>query len=175
MEATVRVTTDADRVATILFDVPGKSVNTLAKQVWADLNRAIEQVESEKPRAVILASGKPKSFIAGADLKVLSSLQGEDLRDLIELGQATFQKLAGLPYVTIAAIHGACVGGGYELALACDWRVASDSSATKIGLPETNLGILPAGGGTTRLPRLIGLPAAWPLILGVNVRSAGAA
>jgi 3-hydroxyacyl-CoA dehydrogenase/enoyl-CoA hydratase/3-hydroxybutyryl-CoA epimerase len=160
----------------LTFDREGSSANLFDRPALVELNDKLDALSAHPElNGLIIRSAKPAIFIAGADLNVLSSLQGDDLRDLIELGQATFQKLARLPYVTIAAIHGACVGGGYELALACDWRVASDSPATKIGLPETNLGILPAWGGTTRLPRLIGLPAALPIILGGKVLSAGAA
>jgi 3-hydroxyacyl-CoA dehydrogenase/enoyl-CoA hydratase/3-hydroxybutyryl-CoA epimerase len=160
----------------LTFDREGSSANLFDRPALVELCDKLDGLFAHPElKGLILRSAKPAIFIAGADLKILSSAQGDDLRDLIELGQAAFQKLARLPYVTVAAIHGACVGGGYELALACDWRVASDSSVTKIGLPETSLGILPAWGGTTRLPRLIGLPAALPLILGGKILSAGAA
>ena len=160
----------------LTFDREGSSANIFDRPALVELNEKLDALTAHPElTGLIIRSAKPSIFIAGADLKVLSSLQGDDLRDLIELGQSTFEKLARLPYVTVAAIHGACVGGGCELALACDWRVASDASVTKIGLPETNLGILPAWGGTTRLPRLIGLPAALPIILGGKVLAAGAA
>ncbi|MEK7950127.1 3-hydroxyacyl-CoA dehydrogenase NAD-binding domain-containing protein [Luteolibacter soli] len=160
----------------LTFDREGSSANIFDRPALVELNEKLDALSAHPElTGLIIRSAKPSIFIAGADLKVLSSLQGDDLRDLIELGQATFEKLARLPYVTVAAIHGACVGGGCELALACDWRVASDASVTKIGLPETNLGILPAWGGTTRLPRLIGLPKALPIILGGKVMAAGAA
>jgi 3-hydroxyacyl-CoA dehydrogenase/enoyl-CoA hydratase/3-hydroxybutyryl-CoA epimerase len=113
-----------------------------------------------------MASAKKSIFIAGADLHSLSQgVDAEGLRSLINLGQGVFNRLAALRIPTVAAIHGACVGGGYELCLACDYRVASQDRATKIGLPETQLGILPGWGGTTRLPRLIGLPKALDIIL----------
>ena len=160
----------------LTFDREGSSANIFDRPALVELNEKLDALSAHPELSgLIIRSAKPSIFIAGADLKVLSSLQGDDLRDLIELGQSTFQKLARLPYVTVAAIHGACVGGGCELALACDWRVASDASSTKIGLPETNLGILPAWGGTTRLPRLIGLTNALPIILGGKVLAAGAA
>src|SRR5207253_1650074 len=91
---------------------------------------------------------------------------------LIELGQSVFGRIAALPVPSVAAIHGACVGGGYEICLACDYRVASSDRATKIGLPETQLGLLPAWGGSTRLPRLIGLPRALDVILGAKTPAA---
>lgn len=160
----------------LTFDREGSSANLFDRPALVELSEKLDALSAHPElEGLLIRSTKPAIFIAGADLKILSSAQGAELRDLIELGQATFEKLAALPYPTVAAIHGACVGGGYELALACDWRVASDASATKIGLPETNLGILPAWGGTTRLPRLIGLPAALPLILAGKILPAKAA
>src|SRR6185503_14498900 len=105
-------------------------------------------------------------FIAGADLKSMSQAASPDaVRELVELGQTVMNRLAALTIPTAAAIHGAAAGGGYEVCLACDYRVASTDRATKIGLPETQLGLLPAWGGATRLPRLIGLPKALGVIL----------
>src|SRR5207247_469918 len=99
----------------------------------------------------------------------------EELKEMIELGQRVFNRLAAMSIPTVAAIHGACVGGGYEVCLACDYRLASPDKATKIGLPETQLGILPAWGGATRLPRLLGLPKALDLILHGKIVAAKAA
>ncbi len=162
--------------ATLTFDREGSTANLFDRATLIELSEMLDSVAANSEiTGLLIRSAKPAIFIAGADLKVLSSAQGGELRDLIELGQSTFGKLARLRCTTVATIHGACVGGGYELALACDWRVASDASVTKIGLPETNLGILPAWGGTTRLTRLIGLPAALPLILGGKILTAGAA
>src|SRR5205814_3949154 len=104
--------------------------------------------------------------VAGADLHALGRASGPEREGLIELGQTVFNRLESLNIPTVAAIHGACVGGGYEVCLACDARLASTDRATRIGLPETQLGILPAWGGSTRLPRLIGLPRALDVILG---------
>src|SRR5205823_8491135 len=113
---------------------------------------------------------------AGADLHALSQGVGaEGLRALVEAGQSTFDRIAALRIPTVAAIHGACVGGGYEICLACNYRIASPDRATRIGLPETQLGILPAWGGATRLPRLIGLPKALDVILNGKVVPAKAA
>ena len=160
----------------LTFDREGSSANIFDRAAMVELSEKLDALASHTElEGLLIRSAKPTIFIAGADLNALSSAQGDDLRDLIELGQATFQKLAKLRYPTVAAIHGACVGGGLELALACDWRVASDASSTKIGLPETNLGILPAWGGSTRLPRLIGLTKALPLILAGKVMPAKAA
>lgn len=118
-------------------------------------------------KGLVITSSKRSIFIAGADLTQLAKARTPgELRDLIELGQTVFNHLTQLPVPVVAAIHGACLGGGYELCLACDYRIASPDKTTKIGLPETQLGILPAWGGSTRLPRLIGLPKALDVILG---------
>src|SRR5205823_14362390 len=104
-------------------------------------------------KGLIINSAKRAIFIAGADLKMLGEdASTDEVRQLIELGQSVMNRLAALPFPTVAAIHGAAVGGGYELCLACDYRVASTDRATKIGLPETQLGLVPAWGGSTRLP-----------------------
>src|SRR5438046_6033863 len=104
--------------------------------------------------------------MAGADLKtLLKQAQTGDMRAFIAQGQRTLNRLAELRIPTVAAIHGACAGGGYEITLACDYRVASNDPATKIGLPETTLGLVPAWGGTTRLPRLLGADVAAEVIL----------
>src|SRR5206468_1369508 len=114
----------------------------------------------------IVISGKPGSFIAGAYVDAIGSLtSAEQVHGLVRRGQAAYARLAALPCPTVAAIDGVCLGGGTELALACDSRIASEEPRTQIGFPEVMLGILPAWGGTTRLPRLVGLPAALDLIL----------
>jgi 3-hydroxyacyl-CoA dehydrogenase/enoyl-CoA hydratase/3-hydroxybutyryl-CoA epimerase len=115
---------------------------------------------------VVILSAKKSIFIAGADLKtLLRQAQTGEMRTFIAEGQRIFNRLAALKIPTCAAIHGACAGGGYEVALACDWRVASDDPSTRIGLPETTLGLIPAWGGCTRLPRLIGAERAAEVIL----------
>ncbi|MBI2496644.1 MAG: enoyl-CoA hydratase/isomerase family protein, partial [Opitutae bacterium] len=112
-------------------------------------------------KAVVVISAKEKIFIAGADLKWLSRLaDAQEAVQMARAGQELFSQLAGLGVPVVCAIHGACAGGGYELALACTWRIASDAKETVIGLPETGLGLIPGWGGSTRLPRLIGAPAA---------------
>ena len=121
-------------------------------------------------RGVIFKSAKPSIFIAGADLKSFADdPTPERISYLIKLGQDTFNRIEDLGITTVAAINGACLGGGYELALACDHRVATLDSSTKIGLPETMLGILPAWGGSTRLPRMIGIAGAMNIILAGKV------
>jgi len=161
-----RVEMETDHLAHLIFDRPGSSANVFTLEALHDLEKAIASLRmSPGLRGVILRSAKPDIFCAGADLQTLRSLDAEALGEFIALGQRVFSALAALPVRKVAAIHGACVGGGYELTLACDVRVASDTPATKIGLPETSLGILPGWGGCTRLPRLAGLPAALSVIL----------
>lgn len=155
-----------DNVAVITFDHPDKSANVFDEATLDELAVALRAVARLRAKGVVFASAKPGVFIAGADLDALGNASREELRALVTKGQDLFQRVADLPVPTVAAIHGACLGGGLELALACDRRIASDDRATKLGLPETQLGILPAWGGSTRLPRLVGLPKALDLVLG---------
>ena len=155
-----------DQICVLLFDRPDSSANVFDKPTLLQLREQIDFIASQPQlKGVVLASSKKSIFIAGADLHALSKATPESLREIIELGQRTFSALSELPIPSVAAIHGACVGGGYEVCLACDYRLASPDKATKIGLPETQLGILPAWGGSTRLPKLIGLPKALDIIL----------
>jgi 3-hydroxyacyl-CoA dehydrogenase/enoyl-CoA hydratase/3-hydroxybutyryl-CoA epimerase len=153
--------------AHLIFDRPDSSANIFDEATLTELNEHLASLEQSPPppKGLILRSAKPSIFIAGADIKsILSNPDPGEIDRLIKLGQDVFQRLAELPFPTVAAIHGACVGGGFEITLACDYRIASPDS-TKIGLPETNLGILPGWGGSARLPRLIGLPKALTIIL----------
>lgn len=154
-----------DGAAVIVFDRPDKSVNVIDTAFLDELETALRAVSRYEVKGLVFLSAKPAVFLAGADLESLGSLRGEALEAVVARGQTVFSKIASLGMPTIAAIHGACLGGGLELALACDRRIASDEAATKLGLPETQLGLLPAWGGSTRLPRLIGLPKALDLIL----------
>lgn len=166
-----------DGVGVIRIDVPGESVNTLRAGFAAELERAIDGVlDDAQLRAVVVASGKPDGFIAGADIKQILSAKGAgDVAELSREGQRALGRLAALDKPVVAAIHGACLGGGLELALACHARVASSDPKTRLGLPEVQLGLLPALGGTQRLPRLIGLEAALELILTGRQLDAGRA
>ncbi len=164
-----------DNLATLTFDREQARANLFDRTTLEELQLRLNQIRTVSVNALLIRSAKPKIFVAGADIKTLESAPPGELAHLIDLGHRVFTQLEELEIPTIAAIHGACLGGGYELALACDWRVASDDACTKVGLPETKLGILPAWGGTTRLPRLLGLPAALPLLLGGKVMGAKAA
>ena len=159
-------------VVTITFDQENSIANVFDENMFAELNDHLDFIEdsSKTIKGVVFQSAKPSIFIAGADLKSFADdPTPERISYLVKLGQHTFDRIEDLSCVTVAAIHGACLGGGYELALACDHRVATLDSATKIGLPETMLGILPAWGGSTRLPRMIGLPGAMGIILAGKV------
>jgi 3-hydroxyacyl-CoA dehydrogenase/enoyl-CoA hydratase/3-hydroxybutyryl-CoA epimerase len=157
-----------DNICVLTFDRPDSAANIFDRAALLELNSHLNWIVCNvNLKGLVLASGKNSIFIAGADLQSLSKAKTPDeLSEMIELGQSVFNRIAALGIPTIAAIHGACVGGGFEICLACDSRLASPDKCTKIGLPETMLGILPAWGGCTRLPRLIGLPKALDIILG---------
>jgi 3-hydroxyacyl-CoA dehydrogenase/enoyl-CoA hydratase/3-hydroxybutyryl-CoA epimerase len=156
-----------DGVGVIRIDVPGESVNTLRADFAEELSVLLDVVESASDvRAVVVASGKPDGFVAGADIKMLMAARtAADVSELSRRGQRALDRLAELSKPVVAAIHGACLGGGLELALACHGRVASSADKTKLGLPEVQLGLLPALGGTQRLPRLVGTDTALDLLL----------
>ncbi|HEV8661146.1 MAG TPA: 3-hydroxyacyl-CoA dehydrogenase NAD-binding domain-containing protein [Thermoanaerobaculia bacterium] len=154
-------------LAIVWFDLPGEKVNKFSSAVIREFTGVIDDLaRSTEIKKVIFASDKPSIFIAGADISEFTKVTSpEQAREYVRFGQQTFQRLAKLPQVTVAAINGACLGGGCEMAISCDWRVMSDSPKATIGVPEVQLGIFPAWGGTTKLPRLIGLTSALDLIL----------
>ena len=163
-----------DQLCLLTFDRPDSGANIFDAATLDELNEHLDFVENERSlRGVIIASAKKSIFIAGADLKtLLEQAQTRDMRAFIAEGQRILNRLAELQIPTVAAIHGACAGGGYEVTLACDHRVASDDPNTRIGLPETTLGLVPAWGGCTRLPRLIGANKAADVILKGKLYSA---
>ena len=154
-------------VATLLLDLPGESVNTLSPDVGAEFDALLTRYENDAAvRAIVLASGKPEGFIAGARIEMIRAVKdAAEAEDLSRQGQVGFDRLEAYGKPVVAAIHGACLGGGLEWALACTYRVASSDPKTQLGLPEVQLGLLPGAGGTQRLPRLIGLANALDLIL----------
>jgi len=161
---------DARGIGWITFDDPERKLNVLTEDVMRRLARVVESAREAATRGrvkvLVFRSGKPDSFIAGADVEAIAALEDpHDAERKIRVGQAIYMEVESLPVPTVAAIHGICVGGGTELSLACRFRVVSDAKKTKVGLPEVQLGILPAWGGTTRLPRLVGLQAALDLLL----------
>lgn len=148
------------------FDQAGSGANVFSLETLAELDEHIRGIAGDSTiEGVVLISAKERIFHAGADLHALRKWSDSQVRQFIERGQEVFGHLASLKACKVAAIHGACLGGGFEMALACDYRIASDDKATKIGLPETKLGILPAWGGSTRLPRLVGISRALDVIL----------
>ncbi len=158
--------TRVDGLAWLVLDDPAKKLNTLSSRLFEWFEEQVAALEREPATALVLLSGKPDSFVAGADIAELQTLTDRSqVLDLLQRGHALANRLAALPFPTVAAIHGACLGGGLELALACDLRVATDHRKTKLGLPEVQLGLIPGLGGTQRLPRLIGVADALDLIL----------
>ncbi len=163
-----------DHVCLLVFDRPESGANIFDAATLDELNEHLDSVENDDSlRGLIIASAKKSIFVAGADLKtLLQQAQDGDMRAFIAQGQRILNRLAELKIPTVAAIHGASAGGGYEVTLACDYRMASDDPATRIGLPETTLGLIPAWGGCTRLPRLIGVEKAAEVIANGKLYSA---
>ena len=155
-----------DGLGVLTFDLPDEKVNKFSREVFVELSEVLVRLSQDpRVRALLAVSGKPDVFIAGADIKEFTQVKPEDASAGSARGQALFEQVARLPFPTIAAINGVCLGGGTEFALACDWRIMSDAPAARIGLPEVRLGIFPAWGGCVRLPRLVGLAKALDLIL----------
>ena len=157
---------DDGTVVTLTLDRAGSSVNAISAEVLDELAQIVERLAIEKPAGVIIHSAKPAGFAVGADIKeFVGYAENGSVLENIQRGQRVFESLARLPCPTVAAVHGACLGGGTELILACRQRIAADDEKTRIGLPEVMLGIHPGWGGTARLPRLIGATEALPVML----------
>ncbi len=155
-----------DGIVTLSLDRAGSSVNAISRAVLDELEQIVERLAIEKPAGVIIHSAKPTGFAVGADIKAfVEYAKNDSVLENIEHGQRVYEALARLPCPTVAAVHGACMGGGTELILACRQRIAADDETTRIGLPEVMLGIHPGWGGSARLPRLIGATEALPLML----------
>src|SRR5438874_1385144 len=163
-----------DHICLLTFDRPESGANIFDAATLGELNEQIDFVENDASlRGLVITSAKKSIFIAGADLKtLLQQAQAGDMRVFIAEGQRVLNRIVALKIPTVAAIHGACAGGGYEITLACDHRIATDDPANRIGLPETTLGLIPAWGGCTRLPRLIGPERAADVILKGKLYSA---
>ncbi len=155
-----------DGIVMLALDRADSSVNAISRAVMDELEQIVERLAIEKPAGVIIHSAKPSGFAVGADIKAFVEYARNDtVQENIEHGQRVYDSLARLPCPTVAAVHGACMGGGTELMLACRQRIAADDDKTKIALPEVMLGIHPGWGGTARLPRLIGATEALPVML----------
>ena len=165
-----------DGVVVLALDRQGAPVNALSREVLVELEAIVERLAIDPPRGVVFRSAKASGFIAGADLKEFQQFDRQGtVDDAIRRGQVVFQKVAQLPCPTAVAIHGFCMGGGTELSLACRYRLASNDASTRIGLPEVKLGIFPGWGGSSRLPQLVGAPAAMDMMLTGRSLSAPAA
>jgi 3-hydroxyacyl-CoA dehydrogenase/enoyl-CoA hydratase/3-hydroxybutyryl-CoA epimerase len=164
---TVVVEKDTDGSAMLKLDVSDRPVNVFNRQVLADLDAALDAVKADaRIPLLVVRSGKKAGFVAGADLEEFLTIRdAAEASAVSERGQRLFDKLAGLPMPTVAAVSGPCLGGGLEFALACDYRLVYDRRETQLGLPEVNLGLLPGWGGTQRLPRVVGLQRALQVIL----------
>ncbi len=167
MESTWTIEIDGYSIAWLRFDLPGEKVNKFTSAAMHQLDEVLGQLANDTSlAALVIHSSKPDGFIAGADIAELAAIKDhDDAVHKAQMGQQVFDKLAALRMPTLAVIHGACMGGGTEMALACDYRLATDGDKTTLGLPEVKLGILPGWGGTQRLPRLVGLPKSLDLIL----------
>ena len=151
----------------LTLDVIGETQNTLKAEFADEFDAIFEQIEkSDQIKAIVMISGKENGFIAGADISMLQNLKTEEsVVELAKTGHQIFNKMESLNLPIVAAINGACLGGGLELALACSYRVSTDDPSSKFGLPEVQLGLLPGGGGTQRLPRLVGIATSLDLML----------
>ena len=166
MTPTVTHSVDSDGVGWLVFDDPAARANVFTPAVFADLRSAIAALAALPVKAVVVMSAKERIFIAGADLKWLSKLPDVAAATAVgREGQSSLALLANFKVPVVCAVHGACAGGGTEVALASHWRIASDARETVIGLPENSVGTIPGWGGTVRLPRLIGAAAALDVIL----------
>ncbi len=157
---------DADNIAWLTFDKADTGTNVLSLDVFAQLDRHLQDIATRRPRGLVILSAKSNGFIAGADITSFTRVTTEQQAlDLLNTGQDVFNRLEALPFPTVAMIHGFCLGGGMELALACRYRVTRDDPGTRLGLPEVRLGIHPGWGGSARLVPLIGAIKAMDLIL----------
>jgi enoyl-CoA hydratase/carnithine racemase len=156
MPQAITVTERPDGVAVLTFDQPGSKANVLTRELWTEFGATLTALRSDL-KGLVLASAKPGIFIAGADLKLLANAPAPndpEVRAFIEQGLRVLEQLEALPFPTCAAIDGAALGGGLEVALACDFRLVGRNEKVKLALPEISLGLIPGWGGTQRLPRI---------------------
>ncbi|MEM9414759.1 MAG: enoyl-CoA hydratase-related protein [Planctomycetota bacterium] len=161
----------ADGSAQIVFDETGRPVNVLRAEVFSAVSAALDGIArlDTPPTRVVLRSGKPGTFIAGADLRVIRDAPDDELDALLKQGQDVLDRIEALPMPTAALIGGAALGGGLEVALACDARVVADGDKPILGLPEIGLGLVPGWGGTVRLVERLGVERALPWLLSGNI------
>ncbi|WP_259368084.1 fatty acid oxidation complex subunit alpha FadJ [Colwellia sp. BRX8-9] len=154
-------------IAHLVMDVIGESMNTLKAEFSEEIDTVLKEIRNDNTiKGVVLISGKKDSFVAGADINMLASCQSaSEATALSRNGQMIFDQIENLSIPVVAAINGACLGGGLELAMACHARICSDNGKTALGLPEVQLGLLPGSGGTQRLPKLVGIQKALDMML----------
>lgn len=160
-------------VAVVTIDCPGSKVNKVSSALLAEISSLLDDMDKDGTiKALVILSGKDDNFVVGADVDELNAMKNKgEVITYITKAHDVLKRIESLPFPVVCGIHGNCLGGGLELALVADYRIASDSPKTTLGLPEVQLGLIPAAGGTQRLPRLIGLQNALPLMLtGRNVR-----
>jgi 3-hydroxyacyl-CoA dehydrogenase/enoyl-CoA hydratase/3-hydroxybutyryl-CoA epimerase len=161
-----RLDKDADGIVWLTFDKAGASTNTFSQDVMAELASIIDRLAAERPNGLVIRSGKESGFVAGADVDEFTRIDQVDAAlALVRRGWDAFNKLAALPFPTLALVRGFCMGGGLELALACRYRIAVDEPGTRFALPEVMLGILPGWGGVMRLPKVMGPQAALDMMM----------
>jgi len=161
-----RLDGDPDGIVWLTFDREGASTNTFSKEVMDELGAIIDRLAAERPKGLVIRSGKESGFIAGADVDEFTRIdEVEEALAIVRRGWDVFNRLAALPFPTVALVRGFCMGGGFELALACRYRIAIDEPATRFALPEVMLGILPGWGGVKRLPKVVGPSAALDLMM----------
>ena len=171
---------DTGSVRILTIDVEGKGANVLSTEVFAELDQCLNDIETgikadDKPKGLIIRSAKQSGFIFGADInEFLKITSAEEGAELARRGQGFMNRIENLGCATVALIHGPCMGGGTELALACDYRIALDDDRTQIGLPEVQLGINPGFGGTVRMPKVIGMAALELMMTGRPLRARAA-
>ena len=152
-----KLSIDSDQIAWLLIDREGESTNTLSQDVITEFDGILDKLAANPPRGLVVMSGKESGFIAGADIREFEGFDNAaEVTELVKQGHAVFAKLENLKCPTVAAVSGFCVGGGYELALCCDYIMVLDVPDTRVGLPEIQLGIVPGLGGTVRLNERVG-------------------
>ena len=157
---------DRDNLAWLTFDRAGSSTNTFSSEALRELSGVCEQLRTHPPKGLAILSAKENGFAAGADIDEFTTLKtAEEAFAFTTLGNAVFDQVDALPFPTVALIHGFCMGGGTELALACKYRIIDDGAKTKMALPEVMIGIVPGWGGAKRMPKLIGAGQALDLML----------
>jgi 3-hydroxyacyl-CoA dehydrogenase/enoyl-CoA hydratase/3-hydroxybutyryl-CoA epimerase len=173
-----RLDVDAEGLTWVTLDKRNESTNSLSSAVMDELAVLLDGFDRHPPQGVIFRSGKAAGFIAGADIQEFTQLDTPEKGiELVTRGWQLFARLASVPYPTLALVRGHCLGGGLELALACRYLLAVDEPATRMGLPEVMLGIVPGWGGMLRLPERIGPQAALDMMLTgktIDARKAGA-